>query len=183
MPERDWLSMSGGLLLAAVALAGVAYAAYHAWYAGDLTTGWAYGAIGFGFLFFALGAFVFAYGWERGDMEKALRLTFFVCVAALAAIVAIVLLFKSKGGAAKGAAEIGRATGSAARSGGYDAGRIFGALSSMLEDGTKAIDEAEAPAASHDRPFQLTCRGCGARYAPAPPRAQCPFCGEYALTG
>jgi len=179
---RLWENVAGGLVLAIVSFAVVLYSAYHGWYAGDLSKDWAYAGIGFGFMFFALGAFVFAYGWERGDMQKAVRLTFFICVLMLAAILAIVVLLKSKGAAAKEAGSVGSAASSAASGGDFNPLPVLNAVGSMLmsgaEDGEAAPDSMEDIA---DRPFQIKCRGCGASYAPTPPAAKCPFCNEAAL--
>ena len=106
---RFWEHILGGVVLAVVSFAIVLYSAYHGWVAADLSSDWAYAGVGFGFMFFALGAFVFSFGWEAGDMEKAVRLTFFICVVMLATVVALLVLLKSKGTAAKSAGEVGSA--------------------------------------------------------------------------
>jgi len=176
VPGRFWEHVLGGVVLAVVSFAIVLYSGYHGFVVNDLSSDWAYAGVGFGFMFFALGAFVFAFGWESGDMEKSVRLTFFICVVMFATIVALLILVKSKGTAAKAAGDVGAA---AASSDGYNPFPVLEAVGSMLMPG-----EEEPAAKVADVPetlFQITCRGCGAKFAPAPPAAKCPFCNEPAL--
>jgi hypothetical protein len=173
---RFWEHVLGGLVLAVVSAAIVLYSAYHGWITDDLSTDWAYAGVGFGFLFFALGAFVFSFGWESGDIEKALRLTFFICLIMLATVIALLILVKSKGTAAKSAGDVGAA---AVSSDGYDPLPVLRAVGSMLTDG-----EEEPAEKAPDLPqtlFQIKCPACGATFAPVPPAAKCPFCNEPAL--
>ena len=179
MPGRDWLCVTGGALLAIVSFAAIVYSAYHGWYVQDLALDWAYGGIGFGFMFYALGVFVFAYGWTGGEMEPAVRLTFFICALTLATVVAIVLLLKSKGAGAKGAATAGQAAASAAGSD-FNSVPVLHAVGSMLIP-EEADDVVETRPGALDAPFSVTCGGCGARFAPVPPKALCPFCNQPAL--
>jgi hypothetical protein len=175
-PGRFWEHVLGGVVLAVVSFAVVLYSAYHGWVAADLSSDWAYAGVGFGFMFFALGAFVFAFGWCAGDMEKALRLTFFICLIMLATIIALLVLLRSKGTAAKAAGNVGSA---AASGDGYDPLPMMRAVVSMLGDDAETATEPK-PEVSETL-FQIKCRGCSATFAPAPPAAKCPFCGEAAL--
>ncbi len=176
-PGRFWEHVLGGVVLAVVSFAVVLYAAYHGWVVSDLSSDWAYTGVGFGFMFFALGAFVFAFGWEAGDMEKSVRLTFFICVVMLATIVALLILLKSKGTAAKAAGDVGSA---AASSDGYNLLPVLNEVGSMFAEDADE-ESAKTVAEMPETLFQIKCRGCGARFAPAPPDAKCPFCNEAAL--
>jgi hypothetical protein len=173
---RFWEQVFGGALLAVISFGAIVYSGYHGWLTGNLPTDWAYAGIGFGFLFFAFGAFVFAYGWEGGDMQKTLRLTIVICLVCLATVVALLLLLKSKGTAARAAGKLGSTAKSAE---GFEPSQVIHAVASMLQS-----DDRDEPASYHDadrKPFQVRCDGCGASFAPTPPAAQCPFCGEAAL--
>jgi hypothetical protein len=173
---RFWEHVLGGAVLAIVAFALVLYSAYHGWVVSDLSSDWAYAGVGFGFLFFALGAFVFAFGWEGGDMQRAVRLTFFICLVMLATVIALLVLLKSKGTAAKAAGKVGSA---ATSTQGYDVAPVIHAVASMFEDEDAVEDEAKD--AASETLFQIKCAGCGATFAPTPPAGKCPFCGEAAL--
>jgi hypothetical protein len=178
IPERFWEHVLGGVVLAVVSFAVVLYSFYHGWMVADLSRDWAYAGIGFGFVFFALGGFVFAYGWCAGDMQKTIRLTFFICLVMLATIIALLILLKSKGTAAKGAANFGSA---ATSSDNFSPVPMLRAVASMVSDeaqpgDTQPVSEVE------ETLFQITCRGCGATFAPVPPAAKCPYCGLEALT-
>ena len=174
--ERYWEHVLGGAVLAAVSFAVVLYSVYHAWVVADLGSDIAYAGVGFGFMFFALGAFVFAYGWEGGDIPKAIRLSSIICAIALAAVIALLVLAKTKGSAGKAAAKAGGKTFS---EDGLDAVPVINAVVSMFEEEPRTpAKPAPDPA---EKLFQIKCRGCGARFAPVPPAARCPHCDEAAL--
>jgi hypothetical protein len=178
MTERFWEHVLGGVVLAVVSFAVVLYSAYHGWLVADLSIDLAYAGIGFGFVFFALGAFVFAYGWCGGDMEKSVRLTFFICLVMLATVIALLILLKSKGAAARGAANLGS---SATSTDDFSPAPLLRAVASMVAD--EAHPEETQPVSKVDETlFQITCRGCGVTFAPVPPAAKCPHCGVEALS-
>jgi hypothetical protein len=178
MTERFWEHVLGGVVLAVVSFAVVLYSAYHGWLVADLSTDWAYAGIGFGFVFFALGAFVFAYGWCGGDMEKSVRLTFFICLVMLATVIAVLILLKSKGAAAKGAANLGS---SATSTDDFSPAPLLRAVASMVADEAHPGDTQ--PVSKVDETlFQITCGGCGVTFAPVPPAAKCPHCGVEGLS-
>jgi hypothetical protein len=168
--------VAGGLVLAIVSFAVVVYAAYHGWYAQDLSRDWAYAGVGYGFLFYCLGAFIFAYGWQGGDTMKALRLGFFICAATLVAIVGLVVLLKLRAGAAaKGAGAV-----TASGKTDLDGASLLYTAGSMLLPAREAEPQPKLP--RDDGLFQMLCSGCGASFAPAPPAARCPYCGTPALS-
>ncbi|HEY7465683.1 MAG TPA: hypothetical protein VIB47_03240 [Dehalococcoidia bacterium] len=177
--ERFWEHVLGGIVLATVSFAVVLYCFYHGWMVADLSRDWAYAGIGFGFVFFTLGAFVFAYGWCAGDMQKTIRLTFFICLVMLATIIALLILLKSKGTAARGAADLGSA---ATSSDNFSPVPMLRAVASMVSDEAHPED-TQAVSKADETLFQITCRGCGATFAPVPPAAKCPYCGVEALSG
>jgi hypothetical protein len=176
-PARLFEFLAGGLVLAIASFAVVVYAAYHGWYAHDLSRDWAYAGIGYGFVFYAVGVFIFSYGWHAGDIVKALRLSFFICAATLVLIVALVMLLKARAdAAAKGAGAVASAT-----KADFDGAALLHTAGSMLIPG----DEAEAQSKQLPRqagPFQILCDNCGLSFAPAPPSARCPHCQTTALT-
>ena len=177
--ERFWEHVLGGVVLATASFAVVLYCFYHGWMVADLSRDWAYAGIGFGFVFFALGAFVFAYGWCAGDMQKTIRLTFFICLVMLATIIALLILLKSKGTAAKGAANLGSA---ATSRDSFSPVPMLRAVASMVSDEAQP-EETQPVTQVEETLFQITCRGCGASFAPVPPAAKCPYCGVEALSG
>jgi hypothetical protein len=175
-PGRMLEFVTGGLVLAIVSFAVVVYAAYHGWYAQDLSRDWAYAGVGYGFMFYSLGAFIFAYGWEGGDMMKALRLGFFICAVTLLTIIALVMLLKMRADAA------GKSAGAAAAASkaDFDGASLLQTAGSMLLPGQ---EEDAAPKVSRlDGPFQIVCSACGRSFAPAPPSAKCPYCLTAALS-
>jgi hypothetical protein len=174
--SRMFEFVAGGLVLAVVSFAVVVYAAYHGWYSHDLSRDWAYAGVGYGFLFYSLGAFIFAYGWQGGDTMKALRLGFFICAATLVAIVALIMLLKLRAdAAARGAGAVA----SEARAD-FDGASLLHTAGSML---LPAREEEAQPQLPRAGPlFQIICRGCGLSFAPAPPAALCPHCGTAALS-
>lgn len=176
-PGRMLEYVAGGLVLATVSFAVVVYAAYHGWYAHDLPRDWAYAGVGYGFGCYAVGAFVFSYGWQGGDMVKALRLTFFICASTLVLIVALVMLLKARAEAAAKSAGAVAAAGKAD----FDGVALLQSAGSMLIPGAEEEDEGEK--LSRDSgPFQIICSACGLSFAPAPPRAECPHCHTPALS-
>jgi hypothetical protein len=166
----------GGFVLSLVSLAVVVYAAYHGWYEQDLSGDWAYAGVGYGFLFYAMGAFIFAYGWQGGETMKTLRMGLFICAATFVVILALIALLKMRAdAAAKGASAV--AAGGKAD---FDSMAMLQTAGSMLIPET---EEEALPKLSHtDGPFQLTCGHCGLSFAPAPPYAKCPYCGTEALS-
>jgi hypothetical protein len=103
---RPLEAVAGGLVLSIVSFAIVLYAAYHGWYTHDLPRDWAYAGVGYGFLFYAMGVFIFAYGWERGDTMRTLRLGGFICATTFVTIVVLILLMKLRADAASEAAGV-----------------------------------------------------------------------------
>jgi hypothetical protein len=176
--SRMFEFVAGGLVLAVVSFAVVVYAAYHGWYLQDLSRDWAYAGVGYGFLFYSLGAFIFAYGWQGGDTMKALRLGFFICAATLVAIVALIMLLKLRAdAAARGAGAV--AAGSKAD---FDGASLLHTAGSMLLPAREEEAQPQLPLPRDGPLFQMVCRGCGLSFAPAPPSAKCPHCGSPALS-
>jgi hypothetical protein len=180
-PGRFWEHVLGGVVLAAASFAVVLYSAYHGWVTADLSHDWAYAGVGFGFVFFAFGAFVFAFGWESGDMARSVRLAFFICLVMLATIIALLILLKSKGTAAKAAGDVGSAAASGGGDG-YSPMPLVQAVGSMFLDDDDRQRKADREMAELPQTlFQIKCRGCSSSFAPVPPAAKCPYCGEEAL--
>jgi hypothetical protein len=168
--------VAGGLVLAIISFAVVVYAAYHGWYAHDLSRDWAYAGIGYGFTCYSVGVFIFSYGWQGGDMAKSLRLAFFICASTLVVIVALVMLLRARADAAAKSAGIIESAGEAD----FNGVALLESAGSMLMG---EEDEPEGEKLSRDSGvFQMICSHCGASFAPAPPKAECPFCHTTALS-
>lgn len=178
--------MTGGAV-AMGALAAVLAIVYRTWYLHEMDEDLAILVSGFLFFVYTAGIYVFCYGWERGDVAKAVRMTVIVvllsAVAVLVAGLALAILSRTKGGG-----------GSASSAGGGGSGvmnlavpmRVIG---SYLEDGTLRLDDdggdREGPAQSEPHPSELqtlTCERCSQIFIPLPPKATCPDCGWAAVT-
>ena len=157
-------------MLSIVSFAIVLYAAYHGWYTHHMARDWAYAGVAYGFMFYALGAYIFAYGWEQGDTSRTVRLGTFIVGTTFVTIIVLIVLLKLRGEVAGEAANAGSAM--------TDPASMLETAGSMLT----AQPEALQPRMSHlDAPFQMTCASCGTSFAPAPPNAKCPHCGAEAL--
>jgi hypothetical protein len=163
-----WLeAVAGGLVLSILSFAIVLYAAYHGWYAQDLPNDWAYAGAAYGFMFYAMGAYIFAYGWEQGDMGRTVRLGTFIVGTTFVTIVVLILLMKLRGEVVGEAASAGSAM--------TDPASMLETAGSMLT----AQPETLQPKLSHlDAPFQMTCGACGRSFAPAPPNGKCRTAGR-----
>ena len=194
-PPRRYDYVLLGMVLVTAMAGTVLYFAYHGWYTQDIPKGTAYYGIGLPYLGLAAGLFSFSFGWQRGDMPRTIRMTFWLCVASAALIAAIILLFMLLRGSRAATAAIdaesdaapgGHSSGATGILGhafddsdyfgrGGSTGWSFGGgvLGSPAGGGQQAVDS--------DRPLVIHCLHCGERYVPAPPKAICPYCGASAF--
>jgi hypothetical protein len=162
----------GGGSLALVALALIVALAYRTWYLEriDADRGWF--GVSLLFVIYVFGIFVFSYAYALYDMGKAMRLTAvvaFVSVVAIFAVIgALALLSKVKDGT-------GLLQG---KSGAVRAVGIFTPTDEDSYEVEPLPDDLPPP-----QPFTIGCASCGARFAPVPPEAICPYCGQAALAG
>jgi len=169
-----------GLLLAVAAGALVGYHVYHGFVTEEIARDRAYWGIGLPFVGVAAGLYIFAYGWQRGDVGKALRMSMWLSLGAVAVIVAVLgaLALKRSGriglpGFVRGPYRRRRSGWYFGRSydeGPYDDRPMFGGP--IFGGGTaEAVDRGPEVLTVH-------CRNCGEMFTPQPPRALCPHCGH-----
>jgi hypothetical protein len=144
----------------------------------------AYWGIGLPFVGVASGLYLFALGWQRGEVVKALRMSLWLSLGALGVIVAVLGVLAIKRHWRFGArAVFSRRRGFPRRRSGWSFG---GSDDGYYEDDIPVFD----PTIYSDRtldpgPEVLTvhCRNCGDMFTPVPPRALCPHCGHSAIAG
>ncbi len=176
IPARPLDVLVTGAVLALGTLAAIGAIAYHAWYLRDLPENAAIFVCGLLFFVYAAGVYVFSYGWERYDVERAVRLTAVIVVLSAAGFLLLVLLLKLSGRAAGGGQSAGAGDASE-----VDLGPALRTVGSFVQSGRlEAEDEAE-PEPESDL-YTMTCGRCQERYIPLPPRAICPHCGWAAVT-
>jgi hypothetical protein len=179
--ERDFLTLSGGLAVAAIAFAIIAMIAYKTFYSHSVSENTGIFFLGLAFFPYTGGVFLFAYSWERGDIAKALRLTLIVAVISVVALAAfafiLALLSRSKDAAkaATGGSGAGWSLPGYPDNSMLDMGGPIGAVLGLI--GT-------AQHKSRDRAveLQIGCERCGLSYVPVPPKAACPACGWEAVS-
>src|SRR5690606_24878098 len=90
LPPRIYEYVLAGLLLAGMAAAVTGYHAYHGFVTEEIARDRAYWGIGLPFIGLAGGLYLFSYGWQRGDVEKAARMAMWLTLGA-AAFIAVVI--------------------------------------------------------------------------------------------
>jgi len=171
--------MTGGAV-AMGALAAVLAIVYRTWYLHEMDEDLAILVSGFLFFVYTAGIYVFCYGWERGDVAKAVRMTVIVvllsAVAVLVAALALAILSRTKGGA-------GSAAGAAGGGGeGMNLAVPLRVIGSYLDDGTVRLDDGEREEREESELRTVACERCSQRFIPLPPKATCPDCGWAAVT-
>ncbi|MPZ50820.1 MAG: hypothetical protein GEU75_16230 [Dehalococcoidia bacterium] len=123
----------GGGVLAIFCGALIGLLAYRTWMLNDVDPDWAYAGIGCLFVIYSFGLFLFSYGFELYDAEKAVRLTLVLVLLSVAALVVMILVFTvlAKIKAASSLSEA--ASGSTEKAGPYaqTIGSFFGGRSSQ----------------------------------------------------
>lgn len=188
LPPRLYEYMLAGLLLFAGATAVTGYHVYHGFVTEEMARDRAYWGIGLPFVGVASGLYLFALGWQRGDVVKALRMSLWLSLGALGVIVAVLGVLAIKRHWRFGArALFSRRRGFRRRRSGWSfGGSDDGHDDGYYEDDIPVFD----PTIYSDRtldpgPEILTvhCRNCGDMFTPVPPRALCPHCGHSAIAG
>ena len=201
--ERLYEYVLLGMIIVAAMATAIGYFAYHGWFSQDISKNTAYFGIGFPFLGLSAGLFAFSYGWQRGDMSRAIRMTFWLCLGSMALIAAGIALMTILRGGGGGSSEESEAEGEAASGSSHDS-IIGGLVGHAFNDSEYAAgsasngwsfggtvpghpfgnpQQASAPRVNPDEPIVIHCPHCGERYAPTPSRAICPYCGASAFAG
>jgi hypothetical protein len=130
---------------------------------------------------YAIGVFIFSYGYELYDMRKALRLTAIVVVISVFAVVMIAALVVVIGAMSKSR---GESSGGSNSSVGYGGGGGGGGLleglvlGSVLNRGGNREVIREVPVPTEPPPPQpIKCPFCQQEYVPAQTEFKCPRCG------
>ena len=178
MPPRIWEYVLAGLLLAGCTGAVLGYYAYHGFVTEEIALDKAYWGIGLPFVGVALGVYIFSYGWQRGDIDKAVRMSMFLTLGVLGIVAAVVGTLALKRSIRTGGLRLpgfGYAT-RRRRSGWHFGG----------DDDD--YDEYNDPRpifarASHQQAggIEIHCTKCGELFLPQAPGAYCPRCGHSAI--
>ena len=176
LAPRIYEYVLAGLLLAVSAGGVVGYHVYHGFVTEEIARERAYWGIGLPFIGVAAGVWIFSYGWQRGDVEKAVRMAMWLTLGA-AAIIAVVLgtlALKRVGG--KGLGFLGGSK-SVARSGWYfgDADESTG---ENYED-ARPIFARRSPGMQAG--IEVHCTRCGEMFVPQAPGGYCPACGHSSI--
>jgi hypothetical protein len=197
LPERLYDYVLLGAIIAVAAGGAIVYFGYHGWVSQDIAKDWAYAGIGFPFLGLSVGLFIFSYGWQCGDVARAIRMTFWLCLGALALIVAALALLsvfkgrKSSGGDeaegesgsdSGGSSLLGGFIGHAFNDDAYLGNGSYNNGGSLFGGGFGSSPPAE-PQFRPNEQLAIHCLYCGERYVPSPPKAICPHCGHSAFAG
>ena len=171
---RPLMVLLGGATLALLALAFMIMVAYRTWSLEENGANRAYVSLSLLFAVHTIGVYLFAYGYELYDRNRALRLTAMIALVSFGAIAAfiaaILLMMRARDVATTGASllsldETPLLAGEA------------GAFFPMSAPLTPSLGRFEKPAET-PQPFAITCIGCQRDFEPAPPRAVCPHCGR-----
>jgi hypothetical protein len=136
---------------------------------------------------YAIGVFVFSYGYELYDTKKALRLTAIVVVISVFAVVmvaAVVVVLGAMSKSRGGSSSSGSSTYSGYRGGG-GGGLLEGVvLGSVLNSGRNREVIREVPVPTEPPPPDpIKCPYCQQEYVPAQTAFKCPRCGGPAPEG
>ena len=182
LAPRIYEYVLAGLLLTGGAGAAIGYHVYYGFVAEEISRDRAYWGIGLPFVGLVAGIYLFAYGWQRGDVEKAVRMSMWLTLGALGIIVAVLGALAVK----RSARNVGGGSsfflfGSTRRR--RRSGFSFGWGGDQYDDeyglgGTLFDNQYEDSA---PETLEVHCRKCGGLFIPQPPRALCPNCGFSAL--
>jgi hypothetical protein len=151
MAPRIYEYVLAGLLLAVAAGGLVGYHVYHGFVTEDIGRSRAYWGIGLAFVGVATGVYIFAYGWQRGDVAKALRMSMWLG-----------LSYPSR----KSGWQFGDPDED------YEYGPSWFGATLFGDDG---------PPPSEPQELTVHCRNCGDLFTPQPQDARCPNCGYSAI--
>lgn len=194
-PPRLYEYVLLGMLLVVAMAVTIGYFAYHGWFTQDVAKSTAYYGIGLPYLGLSGGLFSFSYGWQRGDMARAVRMTFWLCLVSMALIAMVILLLVLlRGGRAPtDEAEAGEESAASASHGsgiggllGHafdDSDYLLGRGSTGWPFGGSVLGQSGSgqQQVEDNQPLVIHCLHCGERYIPAPPKAICPYCGASAF--
>ena len=188
MNEEQSLSVTGELmpriyeyvlagLLLAVSCGGVmGYHVYHGFITEEIARDRAYWGIGLPFVGLAAGIYIFSYGWQRGEIEKAVRMSMWLTLGAAGIIAAVLGALALRRSAGKGGLGFFGGSHRSQRSGWY-----FG-------DEDEEYDEYADPRPIFARrspgmagTIEVHCTKCGELFVPQAPGGYCPRCGHSAI--
>ena len=173
LTPRIYEYVLAGLILALTGAALVGYHVYHGFVTREIERDLAYWGIGLPFIGVAAGLYIFAYGWQRGDVEKAVRMSMWLTLGAVAIIAAVF-----------GALALKRVV----RTGGLGFLGMSGRRrrrSSGWYVGTEDYDDSR-PIFARRTPgtpggIEVHCTKCGQLFIPQAPGGYCPACGHSAI--
>jgi hypothetical protein len=181
LAPRIYEYVLAGLLLAVAAGAVLGYHVYHGFVTGEVARERAYWGIGLPFAGVAAGLYIFAYGWQRGDVAKAIRMSMWLSLGAVG-VLAAVLGGLALSRARFGALGIGRAPHGRRRSGWFFGNNYDGDHDDLpMFDGPIFGGVRDEPQDRGPELLTVHCRNCGEMFTPQPPRALCPSCGHSAI--
>jgi hypothetical protein len=185
LPPRLYEYMLAGLLLFAGAAAVTGYHVYHGFVTEEMARDRAYWGIGLPFVGVASGIYLFALGWQRGDVGSALRMSLWLSLGALGIIIAVLgaLALKRQLGAFAHHNGARRRSPGLWRSGWALGGSDDGYYEDSYMPGEVLFGKDEERRDPGPDPLTVHCRTCGELFTPSPPRAACPYCGQDALAG
>lgn len=178
LPPRIWEYVLAGLLLALSTGAVLAFHVYHGFVTEEIARGRAYWGIGLPFVGVATGVYIFSYGWQRGDVEKAVRMSIWLSLGVLgivAAVVGALALRRSVRSSSFNLPGLGygrRGRGSGWRFGGSD-GDQYDEYNDPRPIFARSSDGGSG--------LEIHCTNCGELFVPQAPGAYCPRCGHSAI--
>jgi hypothetical protein len=180
LEPRIYEYILAGLLLAAGAGAAMGYYIYHGFITNEIAHDRAYWGIGLPFVGVAAGIYIFAYGWQRGDVAKAVRMSMWLSlgvVGIIAAVLGVLALKRSTRIPGFGILGFGGRSYRNRRSGWY-----FGSGNDDDYDEynyPRPIFARTSPASAGG--IEIHCTNCGELFVPVAPGAYCPKCGHSAI--
>jgi hypothetical protein len=173
-----------GLLLAISCGGVMGYHVYHGFITEEIARDRAYWGIGLPFIGLAAGIYIFSYGWQRGDIEKAVRMSMWLTLGAVGIIAAVLgaLALRRSAGRGGGIGFLGFGNGS------YRRRRRSGWYFGTGYDDDYEYDEYNDPRPIFGRTspgragsIEIHCTKCGEMFVPQAPGGYCPRCGHSAI--
>jgi hypothetical protein len=181
LAPRIYEYVLAGLLLALGSGAAIAYHIYYGFVTEEISRNRAYWGIGLPFVGLAAGLYIFAYGWQRGDVAKAIRMSMWLSLGAIGIIAAVLGTLAIKRNARGGGSFFALGMPMRRRRSGLFWGNSNDNYGSPWPGGGMFGDnQGDSPQSSPDL-LTVHCRNCGEMFVPQPPKAICPSCGYSAI--
>ena len=175
LAPRIYEYVLAGLILTLTGAGLVGYHVYHGFVTLEIERELAYWGMGLPFIGVAAGLYVFSYGWQRGDVEKAVRMSMWLTLGAVAIIAAVLGALALKRIVRSGVPGGIRLGGSVrGRSGWY-----AGSDTHDQYDDSRPLFARRTPGVAAG--IEIHCTKCGELFIPQAPGAYCPACGHSAV--